>query len=34
MFISFNAIKSGKLTLESVPIEYKVQVEAKLNEGE
>jgi len=29
-----NAIKSGKLTLENVPTDYKAQVEAKLNEGE
>jgi hypothetical protein len=33
MFISFNAIKLGKLTLDDVPTEYKAQVEAILNEG-
>ena len=27
-----NAIKSGKLTLDDVPTDYKVQVEEKLNE--
>ena len=29
-----NAIKSGKLTLDDVPTDYKVQVEEKLNEQE
>ena len=29
-----NAIKSGKLTLDDVPTDYKVQVELILNEGE
>ena len=34
MFILIDAIKSGKLTLDDVPTEYKAQVEAILNEGE
>jgi len=29
-----NAIKSGKLTLENVPTDYKVQVEEILNNEE
>ena len=34
MFISFNAIKLGKLTLDDVPTDYKVQVKEILdNEG-
>ena len=32
MFILIDAIKSGKLTINDVPTDYKVQVQEKLNE--